>query len=475
MNLRIAPSPTGELHLGNLYVFLANYIFSKQKEKNIILRFDDTDKKRNKSNEKEIKKILNLFDFKFSNVYVQSKRKKLYKSTIKEFLASKFAFSCECSDKEIVCSCQKKYNFSKKHCIKMDTNRLIKLIRKENKKLFLFKNEKEYININNISFPLEIIKDFRITRSNRTFLYHFSSCVDDVNMNIDTIIRAEEWITSMWKHFLIFFSLKKLQTEIKIPNIEHVVLILDKNGKKLSKRDTSLSIKYLLEELQIEKETIKIYLYSLLVRKINKYSYIDDNELIRDVLQNKEKDMILCTKENFHNIFSKPKSSPKFSLDKLIYFNKKLIQNFPFKVQEIIDEFKFTKTLKKFFVINDIFISEISHTFNTRKEFNVYFSFLGKDFDIKDSIKKENVDINYVVKCLILHKQILKKLKEKTYIEYKKVLLTYFDSNNKIIHFLHCIRFGLISKNKGFSINLILNCIKDKYIQNRINLLKKLF
>ena len=470
MNLRIAPSPTGELHLGNLYVFFSNYITSIQEEKEIILRFDDTDRKRNKSNEKNTKKILNLLGFKFSAIYIQSKRKRIYKEVIKEFLLNKFAYSCVCNEK--ICICERKYNFSSKSCIKIDSEKIIKLINEKNKEYFFVKNEEKYLKLNNVSFPLKIIEDFRITRSNRTFLYHFSSCVDDMFLDIEKVIRAEEWITSLWKHFLIFFVLRELK-EKKIPKIEHVVLLLDKNGKKLSKREESISVNYLLKELCIEIETIKVYLYSLLVRKKNKKPYIEENELIKDIVENKEKDMILCTKENFCSIFSKNKSSPKFNLDKLLFFNKKIIQNLPFKIKEIINDFKLTKKLKNSFEINDIFLHETRNTFNTRKDFFSYFNFLDQKIDIKPILKQRNIDPENVVKVLLLHKKILKNLTEKSYLEYKNILLNNLP-NKDISAFLHTLRFGLILKDKGLTIYLIINCIKESYIQKRINLFRKL-
>jgi glutamyl-tRNA synthetase len=71
--LRFAPSPTGDMHIGNLRVAIFNYIVSKQRDEGLIIRIEDTDKERNiEGKDKEILEILNLFSIEYKSVFYQS-------------------------------------------------------------------------------------------------------------------------------------------------------------------------------------------------------------------------------------------------------------------------------------------------------------------------------------------------------------------------------------------------------------------
>jgi len=71
--LRFAPSPTGDMHIGNLRVALFNYIVSKQRNEDLIIRIEDTDKERNiEGKDKEILDILDLFGITYSQLIYQS-------------------------------------------------------------------------------------------------------------------------------------------------------------------------------------------------------------------------------------------------------------------------------------------------------------------------------------------------------------------------------------------------------------------
>lgn len=78
---RFAPSPTGDMHIGNLRAALFNYICARQKNMDFILRIEDTDKARNiTGKEEEIKEILHLFGISWQHYYVQSEKFKISSS-----------------------------------------------------------------------------------------------------------------------------------------------------------------------------------------------------------------------------------------------------------------------------------------------------------------------------------------------------------------------------------------------------------
>ncbi|MDX9756961.1 MAG: glutamate--tRNA ligase family protein, partial [Sulfurimonas sp.] len=96
--LRFAPSPTGDMHIGNLRVAIFNYIVSKQRNEDLIIRIEDTDKERNiEGKDKEILAILGLFGIEYSQVMYQSENMRFHSAMALQLLHDKKAFNCFCS------------------------------------------------------------------------------------------------------------------------------------------------------------------------------------------------------------------------------------------------------------------------------------------------------------------------------------------------------------------------------------------
>lgn len=88
--LRFAPSPTGDMHIGNLRVAIFNYIVSKQLNEGLIIRIEDTDKERNiEGKDKEILEILNLFSIEYQSVFYQSENLKYHQKIALQLLTQK--------------------------------------------------------------------------------------------------------------------------------------------------------------------------------------------------------------------------------------------------------------------------------------------------------------------------------------------------------------------------------------------------
>ena len=92
---RFAPSPTGDMHIGNLRVAIFNYIASLQDKSGFILRIEDTDKERNiEGKDKEIMEILKKFGIKWDTLYYQSQNLKFHQEFGAKLLIDKKAFLC---------------------------------------------------------------------------------------------------------------------------------------------------------------------------------------------------------------------------------------------------------------------------------------------------------------------------------------------------------------------------------------------
>ncbi len=96
--LRFAPSPTGDMHIGNLRVALFNYISALQREEPLLIRIEDTDKERNiPGKEKEIFEILALFGIEYQEQQLQSNNLRFHRAMALQLLQDKKAFNCFCT------------------------------------------------------------------------------------------------------------------------------------------------------------------------------------------------------------------------------------------------------------------------------------------------------------------------------------------------------------------------------------------
>ena len=215
MKLRIAPSPTGELHIGNARTALFNWLYARKHNGKFLLRIDDTDVERStpefQQNIIEGLEWLGIdwdegFDKDSSISYKQSDRFERYEKIAQDLVEEGFAYE---DDGAI------------RFKVKGDQNI----------------NFEDYIR-GDMNFNTNDIEDFVILRSDKTPTYHLASTVDDIDYEISIIARGEDILSSTPKHIMIMKAL-----DAKIPDFCHLPLLFGPDGKKLSKRhgDTSVS------------------------------------------------------------------------------------------------------------------------------------------------------------------------------------------------------------------------------------------
>ncbi len=250
--LRFAPSPTGDMHIGNLRVALFNYIVSKQKKEDLIIRIEDTDKQRNiEGKDKEILDILNLFGIEYSQTIYQSENVRFHTAMALQLIHDKKAFSCFCSTewldkkREEAKASKKAYRYDDA-CAKLHPELVI-----DNTNPFTIRIKKANENIitkdrikGEVTFKPDDVDSFIIMRQDKTPTYNFACAVDDMLSDISIVIRGEDHMSNTPKQDHIRGSLnyaKKIE-------YAHLPIILNTDGKKMSKRDDASSVKWLLEE-----------------------------------------------------------------------------------------------------------------------------------------------------------------------------------------------------------------------------------
>lgn len=207
---RIAPSPTGNLHIGTARSALFNFLFARQNKGKFILRIEDTDKERNKKEfEDDILNGLEWLGLKSDEVYRQSERTDIYKKYIEQMLSAKTAY------------------ISKEES-KTEKGKEVEVVRLKNQNK---KVEFKDIIRGKIEFDTTELGDFVIARNIDEPLYHLAVVIDDYEMAITHIIRGEDHISNTPRQILIQEALG-----IERPLYAHIPLILAQDRSKMSKR-----------------------------------------------------------------------------------------------------------------------------------------------------------------------------------------------------------------------------------------------
>ncbi len=211
--VRYAPSPTGELHIGNIRAFLFSYLFAKHTlhqdtDAEIYMRFEDTDKERSDVKYEQIAlDALQALGITFDHgPYRQSERGDLYTKAIAQLIEQGDAYEGEES--------------------KDGSGDKVIRFKNPNKEITFTDRIRGEITIDTTDFG-----DFVIARSLENPLYHLTVVVDDIDMNVTDVIRGEDHITSTPRQILLIEALGGA-----VPRYSHLPLIVGSDKKKLSKR-----------------------------------------------------------------------------------------------------------------------------------------------------------------------------------------------------------------------------------------------
>ena len=257
VRVRIAPSPTGYLHLGLARTALFNWLFARHNNGTFILRVDDTDVER--STEESLENIIDSFlwlgidfdegygiggDF---GPYVQSQRLDIYHEYAGKLLETGAAYYCYCTKEELdeerrqAREQRKPFIYSGK-CRNLNPKEKKKHEAGGREPSIRLKVEDKLITVSDlvkgdVEFRTALLGDFIIVRPNGMPMYNFASAVDDITMEISHIIRADEHLANTPKQILMYEALG-----CPLPEFAHVPLVLGKKGEKLSKRHGATSV-----------------------------------------------------------------------------------------------------------------------------------------------------------------------------------------------------------------------------------------
>ncbi len=400
IRVRIAPSPSGNLHVGTARTALFNYLFAKKNNGKFVLRIEDTDAERTSQayvdNIFDSLKALGLNWDEGPDVggeygpYTQSERFDIYPKYVQELLDKGFAYECFCTpeeleaEKEQATANKQAYVYSKKceHLTEEEKAKLRAEGRKPAIRFNVAKAQKAFHETSMLEFDdlvkgmlhqdTDLIGDFVIMKSNGAPTYNYAVVIDDMLMKISHIIRGEDHISNTFKQILIYEALGA-----EVPRFGHLGMILAPDRSKLSKRHGATAVSEFVE---------KGYLTEALLNFVALlgWSPSDANEI-------KTLDEIA---QDFR-INEVSSSNSIFEYDKLNWMNGQYIKKMDIK--------KLTEMVKPFLAKYDL--SELTEeqlekvVAATREPITILSDltndvayFFGKDIEYEEGVKEANID-----------------------------------------------------------------------------------
>ena len=257
---RIAPSPTGDPHVGTAYMALFNWVFARQMGGEFILRIEDTDQARSTAeSEQTIFASLKWLGLEWDEgpdvggskgPYRQSERRSIYDEHLSQLLTDGHAFHCFCS-KQRLDELRQEQQAAKQttrydgHCLNLDKPTLqtrldagedyvVRMKVPETGDCIFVDRLRGEISIPYAQVDMQVLR-----KADGMPTYHFAVVVDDHLMEISHILRGEEWINSVPKHKLLFEYFGW-----EMPEMVHLPLLRNRDQSKLSKRKNPTGINY---------------------------------------------------------------------------------------------------------------------------------------------------------------------------------------------------------------------------------------
>ena len=260
VRVRFAPSPTGELHIGGARTAIYNWAFAKAMGGSFILRIEDTDPERSTEENKQVilraMKWLGLTwdegpevggDF---GPYLQTQRFDTYTSALERLKHRDAVYPCFCTKEELDekrAAAEKSeggYSGYDRTCRNLSKEEAQRRIEAGEPHVWRLKVPENHGPIEfhdavygDMSFPIEVMDDMILVRTDGTPTYNFAVVCDDANMQITHVIRGDDHLSNTPRQILIYEALG-----FEVPTFAHLSMILGADGRKLSKRRNATSV-----------------------------------------------------------------------------------------------------------------------------------------------------------------------------------------------------------------------------------------
>ena len=240
---RFPPSPTGYLHVGNARTAIFNWLYARHMKGKFILRIEDTDTVR--STQEAIDAIFQALEWLGidwdEGPYYQTQRLGIYNDYLQRLINSDQAYYCTCSPDDLETMRRKAMASGGKP--KYDGTCRNKRLPKSEGAVVRLKAPLSGTTVvqdvikGNIVFQNEELDDFILCRSDGIPTYNFAVVIDDITMQVNTVIRGDDHVMNTPKQILIYHAL-----ECPLPTFGHVPMVLGKDKSRFSKRHGAVSV-----------------------------------------------------------------------------------------------------------------------------------------------------------------------------------------------------------------------------------------
>ncbi|MEG2476592.1 glutamate--tRNA ligase [Gordonibacter sp.] len=265
VRVRFAPSPTGRLHVGGARTAIYNWAFARATGGDFVLRIEDTDPER--STQENVDVIINAMKWLgldwdegpevggMAGPYFQTQRMDTYAAALKLMRERGSVYPCFCTKDELDAKRAKAeaeeggYAGYDRTCRDLDAAEADARIAAGEPHVWRLKVplEREPIEFDDavyghVSFPVEVMDDMIVVRTDGSPTYNFAVVCDDANMGITHVIRGDDHLSNTPRQILIYEALGK-----DVPTFAHLSMILGQDSKKLSKRHGAASVEEFCE------------------------------------------------------------------------------------------------------------------------------------------------------------------------------------------------------------------------------------
>ena len=254
IKVRFAPSPTGNLHVGNLRTALVNYLFARRADGHFMLRIDDTDTERSTPEfEASIRADLTWMGMEWDSEDRQSQRLGRYDEALQKLVADGRAYACYETQEELALKRKAQLSAGRppvydRAALKLTEAQKAQFEaegRRPHWRFLLDHSEVSWTDMvrGDVSYHMSSLSDPVLMREDGRVIYTMASVVDDIDHDITHIIRGEDHVTNSAAQIQLFEALGGTA-----PVMGHVALLAGADGEGLSKRLGSLSIGQLRDE-----------------------------------------------------------------------------------------------------------------------------------------------------------------------------------------------------------------------------------
>ncbi|MEI8222902.1 MAG: glutamate--tRNA ligase [Actinomycetes bacterium] len=265
VRVRFAPSPTGDLHVGNIRTALFDWAYARHTGGTFIFRIEDTDKDR--VTDEYIQAAIDTLKWLGltwdegpevggpNGPYLQSQRMDIYADWAKKFLDDGFAYHCYCSADELeaVREAQRKANVApgyNGHCRSLSTEEIAAFVadgRKPVVRMRMPDGSTTFTDLirGEVTFDHNFVPDFVLVRADGSPLYTLAVAVDDVMMKVTHVLRGEDLLSSTPRQIRVYQAMGVAEADY--PLFAHLPFVMGQDNAKLSKRNGEVSIAWYRE------------------------------------------------------------------------------------------------------------------------------------------------------------------------------------------------------------------------------------